>query len=241
MTVEVYLSVHSGQQLAVPVRHLHFHEQRAGAGIERTGGSRYLAGKFASGIFVHGKLGGHPDADTGRVRLRDADQNPYGADLRHAEHFVTVGGSDACHAHGRSALTRPGSGDQRAVIDIAGGHNAGEWRLYGLERLQRNHAVEVRLCLFDVFLGGVNARFLSGDERVGRRVIGLLRVGVLACDSAFCDEIVVALRGDFGEIALRLRLHERGARLAELLLRLGEGGACLRHLIVELRRVDFGH
>ena len=69
---------------------------------------------------------------------------------------------------------------------------------------------------------------------------GFLLVGVLAGDGAAFEQIVVALPGHFGEVPLRLGLHERSLCLAELLAGLRQGGAGLGHLLIEVGCFDFG-
>ena len=119
---EFDLGVHAWKQLTVAVRDLQLGQQRARRGIERAGsaddsGVERLLRNFAKrdGAVLSG-------SHRARVGLRNGNVDAECVSLRHVEE--------------RGVLTAIAGSDERPVIDIARGYDAGEGRDDLLEALQ---------------------------------------------------------------------------------------------------------
>ena len=107
-----------------------------------------------------------------------------------------------------------------------------------LEFLQRDQAVQIGVRGAHVFLRRPHACFLQVDIRHRGLIVGLLRIGILAGDGAVLHQDFVAIPGKFCQILLRVGIVQRGLGLGELVIRLQQLGACLRHLRVQIGCVD---
>jgi hypothetical protein len=189
----MHIRVSAGQQFALGIIHIHLDPQRARGWVDRVVGTRQDAGESFSGIFVD--CYGRPRAYShrGSIALGHRDVDAQHFDRRRMEQFGS-----------RST----GAGiDQVADIGVAHGDHASERRIDILVGLQLRQPIHIGLARHHDRLIGDEGR--SGVVAFMRRY----RLGL--------QQVLGASRRGAGQLCIGLRGRQIGARLAQLLVKLG--------------------
>ena len=232
-------SIHAGQENPRRVRDLHLGEKSPRPRVQSVRSARHLAGEASIAKLLYSDVSCLAHLDSGRVRLRDQHENTQLADFSHAKYFSAPRDVGRRSRRRSRSLTRSRRGDERPNIRISRSDDPGEGRRDPFITLQRDQSLQGGSAGANKLLPGPDILFAGGHIRFGGLGRRLLRITVLARHRAAGGQHLVSLPGDIGQIARRDKLLQGGLRLSKLPLRLRDGSLGLRHLLIEIRSIDF--